>query len=346
MKLDKIFRTALEYKASDIYITTGCKPILRIHGELVPIQEHAELTPDATQEYLFDVMTETQREKFQKQRDLDFSIEVTGVARFRVNTFFQRKGMGGVFRLIPSKVQTMEELGLPSQLKKVLNFPNGLVLVTGPTGSGKSTTLAAVVNEINTHYGEHIITVEDPIEFVHENKKSVVEQREIGAHTESFQSSLRAALREDPDVILVGEMRDLETIALAITAAETGHLVLATLHTSGAAETIDRMVDVFPTAQQNQVRTQLAESLQAVIWQMLLKRADGNGRVSAFEILFSNSAVANMIRQSKTYQLSSVLETGSQEGMQTMKQAIMDLLEKGLISEEEAKDNLPAELEI
>lgn len=346
MKLDKIFRTALEYKASDIYITTGSKPILRIHGDLVPIQEHTELSSDAAQEYLFDVMTEVQRERFLKTKDLDFSVEVPGVARFRVNTFFQRKGMAGVFRLIPSKVQNMDELGLPPPLRKVLDFPNGLVLITGPTGSGKSTTLAAIIDEINTRYAEHIITVEDPIEFVHENKKSTVDQREIGTHTESFQASLRASLREDPDVILVGEMRDLETIALAITAAETGHLVLATLHTSGVKDTIDRMIDVFPTSQQNQIRTQLAETLRAVVWQMLLKRSDGNGRVAGFEILFSNTAVANMIRKAKTYQLSSVLETGAHEGMQTMKQAVMDLLEKGLITEEEAKDNLPEELEV
>ncbi len=346
MKLDKIFRTALEYKASDVYITTGSKPVLRIHGDLVPIEEHPDLTAEETQAYLFDVMTDTQRERFLKEKDLDFSIEVAGVARFRVNVFFQRKGMGGVFRLIPSKIQSLSELGLPEQLRKVLDMENGLVLVTGPTGSGKSTTLAAVIDEFNQNFASHIITVEDPIEFVHDNKRSIVEQREVGNHTQTFQASLRAALREDPDIILVGELRDLETIALALTAAETGHLVLATLHTSGASQTIDRIIDVFPPSQQSQIRTQLSESLKAVVWQKLLKRADGKGRLSAFEIMFSNTAVSNMIRKQKTYQLSSVLETGSQEGMQTMKQAILDLLEKGLISEEEARDNMPAELEL
>lgn len=346
MKLDKIFRTALEYKASDIYITTGCTPTLRIHGDLVPIKDHPELTPETAQEYLFDVMNDFQKERFQKQKDLDFSIEITGVARFRVNVFFQRKGMAGVFRLIPSKIQTLDELGLPVQLRKILNYEKGLVLVTGPTGSGKSTTLASIIDEFNRTFTEHILTVEDPIEFVHENKRSVVEQREVGNHTLSFQTALRAALREDPDIILVGEMRDLETIALALTAAETGHLVLATLHTSGVAETINRVIDVFPPSQQNQIRTQLSESLKVILWQKLLKRKDGTGRVGAFEILFSNTAAANMIRKEKTYQMSSVLETGAQEGMQTMKQAILDLLEKGLVSEEEARENMPEELEI
>lgn len=346
MKLDKIFRTALEYKASDIYITTGTKPILRVHGELIQIEEHPVLTPDMTQDYLFDIMNEKQKERFSKHLDLDFSIEVPNVARFRVNMFFQRKGMAGVFRLIPSKIDSIDSLGLPTQLHKIARFTDGLVLVTGPTGSGKSTTLAALVNEINANLGGHIITVEDPIEFVHDNKKGVIDQREVGAHTETFQSALRAALREDPDVILVGEMRDLETISLALTAAETGHLVFATLHTSGAGKTIDRIVDVFPSGQQNQVRTQLAATLRVILWQKLLVRRDGAGRLPVFEILFANSAVANLIRKNKTYQIPSVLETGMNEGMVTMKQAVSDALEKGLITEEEARENLPVEIEI
>lgn len=343
MKLDRIFRTALEYKASDIYITTGVKPVLRIHGDLVRVEEHLDLTAQAVEEYLFETMNEEQKKEFLTKKDIDFSLEIPGVSRFRVNCFMTRKGMGGVFRVIPSVIQSMADLGLPDQLKKIPHFENGLVLVTGPTGSGKSTTLAAIVDEINNYYTSHIITVEDPIEFVHENKKSVVDQREVQTHTESFGSALRASLREDPDVILVGELRDLETISLAITAAETGHLVLGTLHTSGSSKTIDRLVDAFPADQQNQIRLQLSEGLKAIVWQKLLKRKDGKGRVGAFEILFSNHAVANMIRDKKTYQLISVLETGMQEGMQTMKQAVLSLLERGLISEEEAKGNLPEE---
>lgn len=346
MKLDKIFRTALEYKASDVYITTGSKPVLRIHGDLVPVEEHPVLTNEMAQDYIFDIMNDKHKETFQKTMDVDFSIEVPGVSRFRVNVFMQRKGIGGVFRLIPSVVQSMAELGLPPAFKKIPSFPNGLVLITGPTGSGKSTTLAAIIDEINQSSDCHIITIEDPIEFVHENKTSVIEQREVETHTESFQAALRASLREDPDVILVGEMRDLETISLAITAAETGHLVLATLHTSGAAKTVDRMIDVFPAAHQNQIRSELAEVLRAIVWQKLLKTKDAKGRLAAFEILFSNVAVANLIRTGKTYQIPSVIETGVQEGMQTMKQAVLDLFEKGLITEEEAQSNIPQELEV
>ena len=253
--------------------------------------------------------------------------------------------MAAVFRLIPETVFSLDELGLPEQLKKVAGFRNGIVIVTGPTGSGKSTTMAALLNEINVTDAQHIITVEDPIEFVHENKKSIFEQREVKSHTKGFTSALKAVLREDPDVVYIGEMRDLETISLAITAAETGQLVFATLHTSGAAKSVDRIIDVFPFEQQNQIRAQLSESMRAVIWQNLLKTKDGKGRIAALEIMFNNNAIANMIRKAKTHQINSAIETGFKEGMQTMKKSVTDLLEADLISEEEALANIPEELE-
>lgn len=346
MKLDRLFRTAVEYKASDIYITTGTKPVIRIHGELILVEEHPVLTKEMAEEYILDTMTEAEQKEIKENWDIDYAIEIPEVARFRVNAFYQRYGMGSVFRLIPTKIQSMDELGLPQQLKKIPSYQNGLVLVTGPTGSGKSTTLASLVNEINITQKMHIITIEDPIEFVHENKMSVVDQRETGVHTASFAKALRASLREDPDVILVGEMRDLETIALAITAAETGHLVFATLHTSGAGKTVDRIIDAFPPNQQNQIRTQFAETLRCIVWQTLMPRKDGKGRAAAYEILFNNSAIANMIRKSKTYQIPSVIETGVAEGMQTMKKSVTSLVEQGLISEETAAENLPEEVEI
>lgn len=346
MKLDKLFRTAVEYKASDIYITTGTKPVLRIHGELLQVEEHPVITKESAQEYIFETMTEAQQRNFLENWDIDYGLEIAGVARFRVNAFFQRKGIGACFRLIPNVIRSMDELGLPPQLKKVPQFPNGIVLVTGPTGSGKSTTLAALIHEINSKQRAHIITIEDPIEFVHENKLSVIDQREVGNNTATFSRALRASLREDPDVVLIGEMRDLETMALAITAAETGHLVLATLHTSGANKAIDRVIDAFPSEQQNQIRTQFSESLKCIVWQNLLRRKDGKGRIGAYEILFNNHAIANMIRKNKTYQIASSLETGIGEGMQTMKRSIGMLLEQGLISDEVAQKNLPEEMEI
>lgn len=346
MLLDKILRTALSYKASDIYITTGSKPVLRIHGDILAIEEHEVLTPERAQQYIFETMTQEQQQKFQQERDLDYAIEVAGVARFRANAFIQRKGIGGVFRLIPTTIQNMAELNLPPQLKKIMDYENGIVLITGPTGSGKSTTLASILHEINSTQKGHIITIEDPIEFVHEGRMSIVDQREVGVHTGSFAKALRASLREDPDVILIGEMRDLETMALAITAAETGHLVLATLHTSGAAKAIDRVIDAFPPEQQNQIRTQFSESLRTIVWQNLLKRKDGAGRVAAYEILFNNHAIGNLIRKSKTYQVASVLETCLGEGMQTMKRSVMGLLEQGLISEDTARLAIPEEIEV
>lgn len=343
MKLEKIFKEAAERNASDIYITTGSKPVLRISGDLVTLDDSPVLTEDTARAYLSDLMTDAQQEEFKEKKDIDFSVEVPDVARLRVNVFLQRKGIGAIFRLIPSKIPTMEDLGLPEAFQKIPALPHGLVLVTGPTGSGKSTTLAALLNHINAHEDEHIITIEDPIEFVYENEKSVVDQREVHTHTESFQAALRAALREDPDVILVGEMRDMETISLAITAAETGHLVFATLHTSGAAQTIDRIVNVFPGERQNQIRSELAEALRAVVWQKLFKRKGGKGRVAAYEILFINTAAANLIRDNKIHQILSVIETGAKEGMQTMQQSVTALLAKGLITEEDAAEDLPKE---
>lgn len=345
LKLSKIFRTAVQYNASDIYITTGSKPVLRINGDLVRIEELEPFTKKSAEEYLLEIMTEEQRRHFAKQLDLDFSIDIESIGRFRVNMYVQRKGIGAIFRVIPNKIFAMDELSLPEQLKSIPKFQNGLVIVTGPTSSGKSTTLSALVNEINVNQSKHIITIEDPIEFIHESKKSVIDQREVGTHTLSFQRALKSSLREDPDVILIGEMRDLETISLAITAAETGHLVLATLHTSGAAKSIDRIIDAFPSDQQNQIRTQLAEALKAVVWQNLLKTKDRKGRIGAFEILFGNHAIANMIRKGTTHQIGSVLETSTQEGMQTMKKSLEDLMQADLVDEEEALAYMPREID-
>lgn len=341
MKLEKIFKTAIDRKASDIYITAGSKPVMRIAGDLIVSDDNPVLTDEVAREYLFDVMTRDQVEEFKVKNDIDFSIDVSEVARLRVNVFMQRRGIGSVFRIIPSKIPTMEELGLPEAFKKIPALPNGLVLVTGPTGSGKSTTLAALINDVNAHTDAHIITIEDPIEFVYENDKSVVDQREVHTHTEGFQSALRAALREDPDVILVGEMRDAETISLAITAAETGHLVFGTLHTSGAAQTIDRIINVFPGERQNQIRSELSEALRAVVWQKLFKRKDGGGRVAGYEIFFINTAAANLIRDNKIHQILSVIETGAQEGMQTMQQSVLSLLTNDIITQEEAAEHVP-----
>lgn len=345
MQLDKIFRTAVQYKASDIYITTGSKPVLRINGDLILIEEHPVFTKKIAEEYLLEVLNEEQRKYFAKNLELDFSLDLPSIARFRVNVFVQRKGIAAAFRLIPETVFSIDELGLPEILKTIAEGSNGLVIVTGPTGSGKSTTLASMVNEVNEGDAKHIITIEDPIEFVHENKKCIIEQREVKTHTLSFQKALRSALREDPDVIMVGEMRDLETIQLAITAAETGHLVFATLHTSGAAKSVDRMIDAFPFEQQNQIRSQLAESLRAVIWQNLVKTKDGKGRIAPLEIMINNSAIANMIRKAKTHQIDSAIETGFKEGMQTMKKSVTDLLDADLITEETALECIPEEVE-
>jgi twitching motility protein PilT len=340
-KLEKVFRTALQYHASDIFIATGLHPTLRINGDIVQIKEHPLLTKKMAEEYLLEILSEDQKKQFEQSLDIDFSLEIETVARFRVNMFVQRKGISAVFRVIPEDVRSMDELGLPTQLKKATTFKNGLVIVTGPTGSGKTSTLAAMINEINRNQKKHIITIEDPIEYVHKDNQCIVQQREVGVHTHSFQKALRSALREDPDVIMLGEMRDLETIQQAITAAETGHLVFATLHTMGCADSVNRIIDSFPADQQNQVRTQLSESLKAVFWQDLVKTKDGKGRVSAIEIMFSNSAIANMIRKGSTHQINSVIETSSKEGMQTMKTALSSLYQAGLIAEETAMEHMP-----
>ena len=343
--IKKILQTGVHYHASDIYVSTGAQPILRVNGDIYPIEEHPVLDKATAERYLLEVMDQNLKDKFQKNSDLDFSITVEDIGRFRVNIFIQNKGISGIFRMIPETPLTLEELRLPETLKTLTKLRSGLVLITGPTGCGKSSTLAALIHEINQTQRKHILTIEDPIEFLHPKGKSVIEQREVGTHTGSFERALRAALREDPDVILVGEMRDLETIGLAITAAETGHLVFATLHTSGAAKSIDRMIDVFPSEQQDQIRTQLSETLEAIVWQQLLpaetETTMGTKRVAAVEILRANHAVRNIIRKGTTYQIGSVIETGRDEGMQTMNNALKKLANDGLISNDTLKHTQP-----
>lgn len=341
-QIDELLKSMLELGASDLHLSVGSHPLFRIHGDLEKVDSagmYCEiLKPDQIKTLLYEILTEKQIREFEERKDIDFAYQISGVGRFRTNIFEQLKGVGAVFRIIPNQILSLEELGLPKSIAKFTHLNRGLVLVTGPTGSGKSTTLAALIDLINQERKVHIITVEDPVEFVHVNKKSLINQRELGSNTMSFATALRAALREDPDVILVGEMRDLETIALAITAAETGHLVFGTLHTNNASKTIDRIIDAFPSSQQAQIRTQLSESLQGVVSQQLLKRIDGKGRVAAVEILVGTPALANLIREGKTYQIPSIIQTGRREGMQTLDQAIIDLLKQGKITTEEAFD--------
>ncbi len=334
-EIDALFTYMLENDASDLHLCTGSKPKIRKHGELEEMDAPV-LTDDGLRSMLFEITSEEQKDIFLAKKDLDFAYEIPDVSRFRANFFEQKRGTGAVFRVIPTKILTAEELGLPQQILRFTQLSRGLVLVTGPTGSGKSTTLAAIIDYINRNRKEHILTVEDPVEFVHQNQQCLVNHREVGTHTESFSAALRAALREDPDVILVGEMRDLETIELAITAAETGHLVFGTLHTNSAAKTIDRIIDAFPAGQQAQIRTMLSESLKGVICQQLLKRTDKPGRLAALEILYCKTAVANLIREAKTFQIPSMIQTGKNEGMQLMDQAIMDFLMKKQVSPDEA----------
>jgi len=336
-KLDPFFKLMKEQNASDLHLSTGNPPMLRIHGELVRI-DYPDLQNDDLKGMVYEIAPETKIKHFEETGDVDFGYEIKNFARYRANFLNQKNGIAAVFRIIPSKVLTCEELGLPPVLKRLAMLKKGLVLVTGPTGSGKSTTLAAMVDHANLNRHDHIITVEDPIEFVHHSQQCLVNHREVGLHTKSFASALRGALREDPDIILVGEMRDLETIELALTAAATGHLVFGTLHTSSAAKTVDRIIDVFPVDQQNQIRATLSESLRGVIAQNLFRRIDKPGRVAALEILVADTAIGNLIREAKTHQIPGMLQVGKKKGNQPLDDAISDHLRNGRISPEEAYD--------
>jgi twitching motility protein PilT len=334
--IDDLLEQMVALGASDLHITVGSPPAFRVRGHIARAEGFDPFTTDDTRALLYRILSSEQQKNFELNRQLDFAYSMPGLARFRVNIYFQREAIGAAFRLIPQEIKTMEELGLPPSLHTLTEKPRGIVLVTGPTGSGKSTTLAAIIDEINRTRAEHILTVEDPIEFVHRHKRCIVNQREIGPDATSFSEALKAALRQDPDVILVGEMRDLETISTALTAAETGHLVFGTLHTQSAPSTIDRIIDVFPPAQQEQVRIMIANSLQAVVTQTLLPTADGQGRVAALEILFPDDAVRNLIRQAKIEQVYSVMQTNTARGMQTMEQALADLTVRRVVKLEDA----------
>jgi twitching motility protein PilT len=327
----------MDRRASDLHLTAGAAPMVRIRGRLVPVEGYPTLTPTDTREIVYSILSGSQRQKFENNWQLDFAYQIPGKARFRVNAYFQRSAVGAAFRLIPFEVVPLESLGLPPVVADFAKKPRGLVLVTGPTGSGKSTTLASLIDVINSGREEHIMTIEDPIEFLHQHKKCIVNQRELGSDATSFADALKAALRQDPDVILVGEMRDLETISTAITAAETGHLVFATLHTQDTAQTIDRIIDVFPSAQQGQIRAQLSVALQGIMTQTLLPTADGSGRCVAAEILIPTPAVRNLIREAKSHQIYSVLQTGGSHGMQTMDAALAALVRSGKITQQLAE---------
>jgi twitching motility protein PilT len=321
--------------ASDLHLSSGNNAILRIRGEMTPIRTMPPLEPEIIKDMLYSVMNDQQRSKYEAELEIDFSIAFGSHARFRVNAFNTMHGPAAVFRTIPTRVFTLEELNAPPIFYKLTELHKGLILVTGATGSGKSTTLAAMIDHINTHQKRHIITIEDPIEFVHQSKQSLINQREVGANTRSFARALKSCLREDPDVILVGELRDIETIQLALTAAETGHLVMGTLHTNSAPKTIDRIIDIFPTTDKEMARAMLSVSLEGVIAQTLVKKSDGTGRVAAHEIMLGTSAVRNLIRESKIHQLYSIIQTGSKFGMKTMKDSLTDLVMKGVIVEGE-----------
>lgn len=335
MDITELLAFSVKHNASDLHLSAGVPPMIRVDGEVrklnVPALDHKEVHA-----LVYDIMNDKQRKDYEKDLESDFSFEIPDLARFRVNAFVQNRGASAVFRTIPSEVLTLAQLGAPEIFTKISEFPRGLVLVTGPTGSGKSTTLAAMVDYINETRREHILTIEDPIEFVHKNKQCLINQREVHRDTHSFDNALRSALREDPDIILVGEMRDLETIRLALTAAETGHLVFGTLHTTSAAKTIDRIVDVFPSAEKDMIRTMLSESLQAVISQTLIKKV-GGGRVAAHEIMLGTPAIRNLIREAKVAQMYSAIQTGMSFGMQTLDQSLSNLVNRGMITREDAQ---------
>ncbi len=335
MDISELLAFSVKNGASDLHISAGESPMIRIHGEMTKIKV-PPLENQEVQTMVYDIMNDNQRKTFEEHLELDFSFALGDIARFRVNAFWQHRGMSAVFRTIPTEILTLEQLKCPPIFKKLAMAPRGICLVTGPTGSGKSTTLAAMINYRNETEKGHILTIEDPIEFVHKTKNSLISQREVGPHTKSFANALKGALREDPDVILVGEMRDLETISLALSAAETGHMVFGTLHTSSAPKTMDRIIDVFPAAEKDMVRAMLSESLKAVISQSLLRTADGKGRVAAHEILLGTPAVRNIIRENKLPQLVSVMQTGQREGMQTLDMCLQDLLAKKKITKQAA----------
>jgi twitching motility protein PilT len=336
MDISELLAFAVKNKASDLHLSSGLPPMIRVHGDVrrinLPPMEHKDVHG-----MIYDIMNDGQRKAYEENLECDFSFAIPGLARFRVNAFVQNRGAAAVMRTIPTKILSLEELNAPKIFAEIAMQPRGIVLVTGPTGSGKSTTLAAMVDHINELEYGHILTVEDPIEFVHESKKCLVNQREIGPHSLSFNNALRSALREDPDIVLVGELRDLETIRLALTAAETGHLVFGTLHTSSAAKTIDRIIDVFPAAEKDMVRAMLSESLKAVISQTLLKTKDGGGRVAAHEIMIGTPAIRNLIRENKVAQMYSAIQTGQNIGMQTLDQCLLDMVRRNVVSVAEAR---------
>ncbi len=337
-----LLKRMIEKGSSDLHITTGSPPRLRIAGKLVSIEDHPSLTPENTKELCYSILTESQKHKFEENNELDLSFGVKGLSRFRANIFLQRGAVAGAFRAIPFNIKTFQELGLPDIIEDLTKKPNGLILVTGPTGSGKSTTLATMIDRINSERESHIVTVEDPIEFLHSHKKCLINQREINSDTYSFKNALKYLLRQDPDVVLIGEMRDLETIESAIRISETGHLTLATLHTNSAVQTINRIIDVFSPHQQEQIRVQLSFVLEGIISQRLITRQDGQGRVLALEILVPTPAIRNLIREDKLHQIYSMMQTGqARSGMQTMNQSLHELYTKGLISYDDTVNNSP-----
>jgi len=330
----ELLERVLELGASDLHLTAGAKPTVRVHGALGQLEDFPVLMPNETQAMIYSILTQRQRERLEGELELDCAHALPGKARFRLNVYFQRDAIGAAFRLIPQEIKPLEELGIPPRVADMARLPRGFVLVTGPTGSGKSTTLASLVDLANRDRADHIMTVEDPIEFLHQHKRCLVNQREVGEDTKSFASALKHVLRQDPDIILVGELRDLETISIALTAAETGHLVFATLHTQDAPQTVDRVIDVFPTNQQEQVRVMLAGALQGVVCQQLLPTADGSGRVAACEVMVATPAIRNLIRDGKTYQIYSAMQAGGRFGMQTMDQSLATLVQRGVVSHE------------